>query len=860
MKNLGYPVEEILPSLIDSFLHEKNVVLTAQPGAGKSTIVPLHLIRQPWLEGRKILILQPRRIAAISVANRMSELFKTEVGQEIGFVVRHYKKISANTRIQVITEGLLTRMIQSDPFLEDIGMVILDEFHERSIHSDLCLALCKEIQNDVRPDLKILVMSATLESEPVSKFLGNCRIVKSAGFLHDVQKVYQEFNYSEGISENAYKALKRARNSDLPDKCSLVFLPGRGEIEKLREMLDRDPDFGEFEILPLHGGLTLEQQKKVLDTEFKSPRIILSTNIAETSLTIDSVSLVIDSGYCRTIEIDPSSGIEGLKLKRISRASADQRAGRAGRVCAGKAIRLWSLNEHQNLKEFAEPDILRLDLAPFLLEVFLWGCSKPEEFNWFQSPSENSIRLGVNLLNLLGAIDANRGITQIGRKMASLPVDPRLARMILFSEKQSVRQITIVYAALLSEKSFYRSKEPLFRAFSGKSDLRFMFDLYLGLCNHESVSELLTIDKKAFQRVKASAAQIASKFGFSKLEDGENLTEKDFIEAEKAILAAFPDRVGIIRGNQDQRAYKLVDGAGYRLANSSLVKDAKMVVAVSLDKNCGNNGDGKIFCATEIASDWIDEVCSHLVDTQILIRFDNKTGSIVKERAKFFQSLIIESVREEIFPEDQASIEKILGEHVLANLPEFFSLSNDNFLQLKFRVDLLKKFPEGSELENFDEEWIKIKLPELLIGCRSVKDLRLIDLPQRYLNELSYAQQKDLDRLVPTRFSLPSGNSARIIYQDEGSPLLNVKLQEMFGQSETPTIVNGRQPLLIQLLSPAGRPLQLTQDLKSFWVNGYPHIAKEMKGRYLKHPWPENPSAAVPFGGTKRQFARKNLK
>jgi ATP-dependent helicase HrpB len=384
-----------------------------------------------------------------------------------------------------------------------------------------------------------------------------------------------------------------------------------------------------------------------------------------------------------------------------------------------------------------------------------------------------------------------------------------------------------------------------------------MFDLYINLINRKATPEFLTVDFRALQRIRASVKQISTKFGIVPLEEKFNFTNSDFLEAEKAVLSAFPDRVGVIRGNTNQRAYKLVDGSGYRLTNSSIVKDADMVVGLSIDKNPGASGDGKIYCAMEINPVWLEEVCPHLVAVKKEIRFDPKTASIVKERSKIFQSLVLEVNREDIQLSDQIAIESALQKEVASNIAAYFDLKNDDYLQIKFRVKLLKSYPEGEFLKNFDENWIKEKLSEFTTSCRSIRDIRAISLVERYLGELPYKQQMEFEKLVPTRYPLPSGNSAKIVYQESGAPLLKVKLQEMFGTSDTPTIINGRQSLLIQLLSPAGRPLQLTQDLKSFWENGYPLIAKEMKGKYPKHPWPDSPSTATPFGGTKKQFARK---
>ena len=456
---MSFPIESSLDGIKKALAANKDLILTAEPGAGKSTVVPLSLKDEAWLDGKKILMLQPRRVAAVAVANRMAEIDASEPGKTIGYSVRFSSNINTSTKIEVLTEGILTKRIQKDPFLEDVGLVIFDEFHERSIHADLGLALCCEIKKDVRPDLRLMVMSATIDTELVSNFLNDSEVISGKGFLYPVTVEYLPVGSGKSFFDNAAKAIYEIVNSSNKNEEYLVFLPGFGEINRVKDFLESTCISQDHDILTLHGSMSLKEQQRVLAGSNAVPRIILSTNIAETSLTIEGITTVIDTGYARQNQFNAETGLNKLEMVRISKASAKQRAGRAGRLKAGRAIRLYSKAEFENFADNEIPEIFRSDPTASVLELCFWGIKDPFKFNWLESPNKESIKHSIDLLKMLGAIDDKGSITELGKKINSIPAEPRLASMLIKAKETGCLDEAALATAIIEEKDFLTTKK-----------------------------------------------------------------------------------------------------------------------------------------------------------------------------------------------------------------------------------------------------------------------------------------------------------------------------------------------------------------------------------------------------------------
>lgn len=503
---MTYPIESSLEQIKQALEANRDLILTAEPGAGKSTVVPLALKDEAWLEGKKILMLQPRRVAAVAVANRMAETHGSEPGKTIGFSVRFSSNIKSTTKIEVLTEGILTKRIQKDPFLEDVGLVIFDEFHERSIHADLGLALCCEIKRDVRPDLRLMVMSATIDTELISSYLSNSEVVSGKGFLYPVSIEYKTVGAGRSYFDNVAKAIYEIVNSSDRNEEYLIFLPGIGEINRVKDYLESSSLSQTYDILVLHGSMNIKEQQRVLsrkDVPKKQsnavPRIILSTNIAETSLTIEGITTIIDTGYARQNQFNPETGLNKLEMVRISKASAKQRAGRAGRLKAGRAIRLYSKAEFENFADDEIPEILRSDITSSILELYSWGIKDPFKFNWLESPNEDSIKRSVELLKVLGAIDEKGIITDLGKKINNIPAEPRLGSMLIKAKEAGCLEEAALVTAIIEEKDFVSKTESVDP------------DLYLRLLAFEDKSALPSeylVDNQIMKRILKEQEQL----------------------------------------------------------------------------------------------------------------------------------------------------------------------------------------------------------------------------------------------------------------------------------------------------------------------------------------------------------------
>ncbi len=844
----GFPVEESLPSIQAALAANRDVILSAAPGAGKSTIVPLALKDEAWLAGKRIVILQPRRIAAVALARRMASLDGSPPGCVIGHKVRFDSNITATTRIEVLTEGVLTCRLQKDPLLEDVALVIFDEFHERSVHTDLCLALCREIKREVRPDLRLMLMSATADLELATSFLDRPQLVEGKGFLYPVDVHYRPLSAGRDRLADLGREILRIIEESGPGEEFLVFLPGMGEIMRVSDYLA--PRLSDRELMILHGSLPVTEQEKVLQPSTR-PRIILSTNIAETSLTIDGITAVIDSGEARWLEIDPQSGLEQLRLHRISRSSAIQRAGRAGRLKPGKAYRLWSQSEHQQLAENDPPEILRIDPVSAILELFAWGCRDPQQFNWLQSPGPERIGRAVELLKMLEAIDDDGKITTTGRKMAELPVEPRLARMLLVAAELGVVEAASLAAAVISEKDFIRPVQGAGDSRPQKIDADLEWRLEV-LADRTSLQGSFEIDRNAVRRVLDVQRQLLELLGRRAKPASAGGGGR---QLRQSLLAAFPDRVCLRRSDGRSGNYTICSGQGFVISESGLLPGESLLLALRLDQS-QRAGDGRIFLACALEESLLAD--QHLYQRRRELFFSRPHSRVMARERVFYGKLMLRENETALKSGEADDAAEILAAAALADPEKALALDADENRSFINRVATLKNSAVGAEFPAIDDDWLAAQIRELAASSRGYSDLQRQKLEQLYLQQLSWKDREKFEKLVPERFIVPSGSALRVQYQAAGAPILAVKIQELFGMSQTPAICAGQCRLLIHLLSPAGRPVQITADLASFWQTGYPQVVKELKGRYPKHPWPDDPGSAIACRGTKKQIARRS--
>lgn len=827
------PIDFILPELLEAVRSHSNCVLHAPPGAGKTTRVPLTLLDLIPAGSGRVIMLEPRRLAAVSAARWMARSLGEEAGGTVGYSIRFENRCSAATRIEVVTEGILTRRIQNDPLLEGVAMVIFDEFHERSIQADLGLALCLDVQRQVRQDLKIMVMSATLECGPIATLLGNAPVVSSAGRSFPVTEHYLEGRPDERLPAKVVAAARQALSETSGDL--LVFLPGAGEIRHCAAALD-EAGIGESGVAvhQLYGDLPFDLQQAAIQPGARR-KVVLSTSIAESSLTIEGVTVVIDSGLSRRLKLDPASGMNRLITLRASRASAEQRKGRAGRLGPGVCYRLYSRHSYTAMTPFSPPEILDTDLAPLALELAAWGSSDPTTLCWLDVPPAASWNAARELLLLLGALDVSGRITPLGRAMANLPLHPRLSRLLLRSLELNCPLLGCDLAAMLAERDILRH-EP--GAWEHDCDLTERLELLHEWRQSGRTAQM--VDRNTVAAVDRVARQLLR---FVKPEMRGSNADIDDSRVVCLLLSAYPDRVAMVRPDGSNR-YLLANGRGASLHRKGAVAERQFIVAVSVDG--GEKGEGVIHLAQQVAEDLLRLELAERIECRETIDWDQQEGRVAAAREERLGALRLSS--RPFVPEPAALLPVVLEavrESGLALLP-----LDDDFRQLQARVMLLRttcpegKWPDLSDqcLKNDLEFW----LGPFLNGVRNSQQLAAVNCSNALLARLEYQQMKTLQELAPTHLTVPSGSRIRLTYSIEEPPVLAVKLQELFGLAETPAVAGGRVPVLLHLLSPAGRPLQVTRDLKGFWDGSYHQVKKEMKGRYPKHPWPDDPWCATP--------------
>lgn len=834
LKQTGLPIVDKLDRVCSVLSKQNNLVLQAEPGAGKTTLVPLALL-DVISEEKKIIILEPRRLAARNAAVRMAELLGEQVGGIVGYRIRNDVKVSHKTRIEVITEGILTRMLQSDPELKDVGLVIFDEFHERSLDADLGLAFSIEVQQNLRDDLKLLVMSATLDTKAVAKLLDNAPIINCEGRSYSVVVEYLPTKSKFDWLNTLTIAIRQAINNTESSKANqdiLVFLPGIGEINKAKQSLEILFDSSDnIEILSLYGDLPFAQQRQVLLPIANSRKIILATNIAETSVTIEGVGWVIDSGLMRQSAFDPNVGFNRLSTLKISKASAIQRSGRAGRLGPGYCIRLWP--ESESLRSEAQPEILREDLASFVLELALWGVSEPSDLKLLDMPNQGMHKQAQELLRSLNAIDQNNKITSHGKRLSKLAAHPRIAHMLVESLELGATEYACILAAMLEEKDLLQGEQ--------RNNPDFM----------ARINSLF--DTRSSSHIKRQILQQSKRF-LSKLKrlDGYSLSKQQTPESSKhltAILLAmvFPDRIAQQRGS----GYRLANGSG-AIANDDFSISDDFLVIVKLG---GQGKIPKIFQTIGISLVELEQYFSKLMIEKQQIEWDDKSQTVKAESRVQLGELLISS--KSLNNPDASLISKGLIKGVvkkgIASLPW-----NKELRQWQSRINRLRQFnnysiqfPDMSDqhLLNTITDWLGLYIE----GFNKLSQITTDVFEQALKAQLDWPLKQKLDELMPLSIKVASGSKIKLDYDQGNKPVLAVKLQEMFGQMQTPSVAGGQLPVVVHLLSPARRPLQITEDLESFWVNGYIEVKKQMKGKYPKHPWPDDPLQAVATRYTKKR-------
>jgi ATP-dependent helicase HrpB len=825
------PIGPALGPLAEALSTRPRVLLHAPPGAGKSTIVPLALRDAAWLGGGKILMLEPRRIAARAVANRMAQLLGEGVGGTVGFRTRTETRVSRGTRIEVVTEGILTRMLQNDASLEGIGCVIFDEFHERSLNADLGLALSIESQETLREDLRLLVMSATLDLQPLSSLLRDAPIVTAEGRAHQVATHYVARRQEMSLELQTVQVLRSALAREEGD--ILCFLPGAAEIRKVHRVLEESGPLGSVRIMPLYGDLPAAEQDAALrSAPADRKKVVLATSIAETSLTIEGIRVVVDTGLRRYSEFDPATGMSRLVTGKVSQASADQRRGRAGRLSDGACYRLWSEGSQGSLAPHTPPEILHADLAPLALELSLWGAADAGRLRWLDPPPAAPLAQARDLLRSLDAIDGTSRITAHGRQLAGIGAHPRLAHMLIKGRELGAPRLACDLAAILSERD-------LLRAAPGARDVDLR--LRVGALNGDmrSLPSGLTVDARALREAARSSADWQRSLGSA------NAGRSDAGDPTGVLVAlAYPDRIG--RARDGSGRYLLANGRGARFGEPQALSKSEFIVAPELD---GGNREARIFLAAPIERADLERYFSAHIEVHDEIVWDAREQAVRARRETRLEALVLgtEELRSpDVQAVQRAALEGLrsLGLGVLPWTKELKQWQARVALMRGHAVPSTEPWPDLSDdsllatLEEWAAPWMD--------GLVRREHFARMGLGAALHSRLTYAQNAILEREAPTHFVVPSGSRIPIDYLDGEVPTLSVRLQEVFGLRQTPAVAAGRLPLLLKLLSPAGRPVQITRDLVSFWDRGYHEVRKDLKGRYPKHHWPEDPHTAVP--------------
>jgi len=861
------PINDVISEIQDTLGTDNRVVLQAPPGAGKTTMVPIALLDQPWLQDKQIIILEPRRLAARNAAARMAFLLNEKIGQTVGYQIRQDSCYSQQTKILVVTEGILTRRLQADPELNTAALVIFDEFHERSLHADLSLALCLQSQQIIRDDLKILVMSATLNTNAISDLLDGAPIIQSEGRSFPVEVRYTDSPVTQSdnqqLIKNLVSTVKQVINNH--ETSCLIFLPGVKEINQLSSAIKQYLDTESIDnilLAPLHGSLNKQQQDQAISPPPENTRkIVLATNIAETSLTIEGIGCVIDSGLERILEYDPSSAMNRLKTQAISQDSAEQRAGRAGRLSAGVCYRLWTAQQQKRLIKHPLAEILHSDLSTLVLELANWGVSQIDELQWLDTPPASAIEQAKKLLQQLNAIDDSGKIKQHGRDMLRLATHPRLAHMMLNAAELGQPFHACLIAAVLTERDIYQA------GVEKSYDIHQRINI-LQTTKSSGSNQQHGIDSQQCRRIKQSADDLFRRLKyFTKQQNttpsGAHATGTSDDLTGVLLAFAYPDRIAKQRKSNDTR-YLMSNGKGAIIPTHLQHHLYEYLVIASLD---AKQREASIYLAAEITTQQLQDYFADEIKQAEEIKWNETLQRVEAKQTASIGKLILQ--QKTVPPHNKEALQHCLlqaikntGLHVLNWSPQAISLKQRvQFINNNIGNDaVLKKQLGDLDLPDFSEAGLLHTLPEwlqpYLTDENSFRQCQKLDLQKLLLNQLSWEQQQLIDRLAPEKITVPSGSAIRIDFTDPQSPVLAVRLQELFGLYETPTLLDGHIKLMIHLLSPARRPMQVTQDLNSFWQTTYHEVKKELRGKYKRHYWPDDPLTAQATSKTKKQMNR----
>ena len=815
------PIDEVLNELIKAMREKNHAVLQAPPGAGKTTRIPIALLASDLFE-KKIIMLQPRRLAVRSAAKRLAQHYGDQLGQTVGYRMRGESKVSNKTRIEVVTEGVLIKMIQNDPELNNVSCIIFDEFHERSLSADLGLTFCLEIRSELREDLGILVMSATLDAAPVAKLMGDAPVITSSGKSYDVCPYYLskpwKFNktfkndFIQAISGLIIKAFEENEGS------ILAFLPGAREIKQVQTFL-KAKLANDLDIYPLYGAMSFDEQQKAILPSCRR-KLILATSIAETSLTIKDIRIVIDSGLTRRSRFDPSSGMSRLITERVTKAEAIQRMGRAGRTNTGVCYKLWTKGEEGGLKPFPEPEILISDLSPLAMELAAWGVSNPKNLPFLTQPKSSDFQTAQELLRDLGALNDNGKITALGQKISREPTHPRLAR-ILISGGQDANLVV----ALIESKDILGPNSPI--------DFKLRIDAMKNSISFEN-NNPYAINTKASSNV---------------LKLSKRLHPKGQLELSNAqmVALAYPDRIGLSR-NQNRGQFLLSGGKGAFISASDQLASAKMIVALNLD---GDKREAKLRIGIEILETEFMELFHDQIKFKRICEWSKRELKVITSEEKTFQSLVLSKKKWTSCNPELIAKALLMGinDIGLDILP--WTSKTKNFLARANKLNQTSDFLPNCSLEFLSKKTHEWLLPHL-VGFRSKGDLEKLNMIDIIKNLFSWKQIEYLNKNAPEFILAPTGTKMIINYSEE-QPKIRIRLQELFGLKTHPTIGENNEPLLIELLSPAMRIVQTTSDLPKFWLTSYSDVRRDMRGRYPRHPWPEDPMNAEPTRRIKKQ-------
>ncbi|MEK3917673.1 ATP-dependent helicase HrpB [Paenibacillus sp. FSL H7-0331] len=829
------PIDTILPQLKETLQVHSAIVLVAPPGAGKTTRVPLALLDVPLFAKQRILMLEPRRLAARTAARYMAASLNQQVGETVGYRVRMDTRVGPSTRIEVITEGVLTRMLQQDPSLEGVGAVIFDEFHERSLHADLGLALCLQAQALLRDDLRIIVMSATLDAQAVAGLMNDAPILISEGRSFEVATHYLDRKPDGRIEQTVVRVIVQALEQHEYGNM-LVFVPGTGEIRRIEARL-RELQLGPLvQITPLHGSLPQESQDRAISRgQANERKIVLTTSIAESSLTVDGIGIVIDSGLSRVPRFSPRTGMTRLETVPVSLASADQRRGRAGRLGPGTCYRLWTEADHRQLLPLSKPEIAEADLAPLALELAAWGVTEPAELTWLDSPPRAAFVQARSLLVQLGAMNPDGSITSEGRRMAGLGLHPRLAHMLLKAIPLGYGELACELAALLNERDFLKGDSA-----APNADLRLRVEALRRAMKSKDYSsgalfyEGFTVDAAACKRIWMEAGQWKRELRIQVASQPEDVHHCGLL-----LAFAFPDRIGQRRS---QGGFLLSSGRGAQFIHMQPLANSPYNVTVELDDQ---GTDSRIYLAAPVEWEELEQHFSESIERDTITVWDPTVQAVRSRHYIRMGAILIKDVPNHTPDQDdvyRALVSGIVKEG-LALLPW-----TKASLQLRERLQFMN---------HYDTDWPDMADPALIIniqdwlaphlhGLKSRSDLQRLNMFSILESMLSWEQRRALDESAPTHITVPSGSRISVDYSDPDIPTLSVRLQELFGLEQTPRIGGGRVPIRLQLLSPAQRPVQVTSDLASFWRHTYFEVKKDLKGRYPKHYWPDDPLVAMP--------------